>query len=397
VAIQTAAPAHAPFLPALRVGVCSRFIEKLAMLVWLLNHYGSAVESLAGVSTGDSRVFLTARIALATVVSFITALIFGPHAIRWLKQRFRERIVSDSVKLNELHAGKRDTPTMGGIFIVLAMVVAAVLCGDLTNRYLLQALLIVLGFAAIGIHDDWIKVSSRKQGLTVRQKFFWQWAIAFLVATLLYFIQFDKPSGLELVFPFGKFRIAIGFLFVLWSAFVIVGSSNGVNLTDGLDGLASGCLIFAGSAFAALSYVSGHRVMATYLNIAHMTGAGELGVLFGALVGAMLGFLWFNCHPAQVFMGDSGSLPTGALLGYGALVTRQEVLLLIVGGIFVIETLSVILQVSYFKMTGKRILACSPLHNHFVFKGEPETRIVIRFWICAALLAMIGVASLKIR
>ena len=372
-------------------------VRTLFMLVWLFNHYGMAVESLAGVSTGDSRVFLTARIALATVVSFLTALIFGPHAIRWLKRRFRERIASDSQKLNELHAGKKNTPTMGGIFIVLAIVVAAILCGDLTNRYLLHALIVVLGFGAIGAADDWIKVSSNKKGLTVRQKFAWQWGLALVVATLLYFVQVDKPRGLELVFPFGKFSLAIGGLFIFWAAFVMVGSSNGVNLTDGLDGLASGCLIFAGSAFAALSYVSGHRVMAEYLNIAHMTGAGELGVLFGALVGAMLGFLWFNCHPAQVFMGDSGSLPTGALLGYGALVTRQEVLLLIVGGIFVIETLSVMLQVGYYKLTGKRVLACSPLHNHFVFKGEPETRIVIRFWIGAALLAMIGVASLKIR
>ena len=367
------------------------------MLVWLLKHYGSAVEGLAGVSTGDSRVFLTVRIALATLVSFVTALVFGPYAIQWLKQRFRERIVSASPRLNELHSAKRDTPTMGGIFIVLSIVVAAVLCGDLTNRYLLQSLLVVMGFGAIGAHDDWIKVTARARGLSVRQKFFWQWVVAFAIATLLYFVQFDKPRGLELVFPFGKFGVTIGFFFIAWAAFVMVGSSNGVNLTDGLDGLASGCLIFAGSAFAALSYMSGHRVMAEYLSIAHMTGAGELGVLFGALVGAMLGFLWFNCHPAQVFMGDSGSLPTGALLGYGALVTRQELLLLIVGGVFVVETLSVILQVSCFKLTGKRVLACSPLHNHFVFKGEPETRIVARFWIVAALLAMIGVASLKIR
>ena len=367
------------------------------MLYWLLQHYGSAVESLAGVSTGDSRVFLTARIALATLVSFVTALIFGPHAIRWLKERFRERIVSASDKLNELHAKKRDTPTMGGIFIVLAIVVAAVFCGDLSNRYLRQSLLVVIGFGAIGTRDDWIKVRSRQRGLTVRQKFLAQWIVAFIVATLLYFVQVDKPHGLELVFPVGKFGVAIGVFFIAWAAFVMVGSSNGVNLTDGLDGLASGCLIAAGSAFAVLTYLSGHRVMAEYLSIAHMTGAGELGVLFGALVGAMLGFLWFKCHPAQVFMGDSGSLPTGALLGYGALVTRQEVLLLIVGGVFVIETLSVILQVGYFKLTGKRVLACSPLHNHFVFKGEPETHIVTRFWIIAALLAMVGVASLKIR
>ena len=367
------------------------------MLVWLLKNYPTFFERVAGVSTGDSQVFLTARIAIATMVSFLTALFLGPYAIRWLKQRFRERIDSASQKLNELHAGKRDTPTMGGIFIVLAITVAAVSCGDFSNRYLLQSLILVIGFGAIGAHDDWIKARSQKRGLTARDKFSWQWAMALVIAAMLFFVQREKPLGLELVFPIGKLSLSLGWLFIIWAAFVMVGSSNGVNLTDGLDGLAGGCLVFAGSAFAVLTYLSGHRIMSEYLNIAHMTGAGELGVPFGALVGAMLGFLWFNCHPAQVFMGDSGSLPTGALLGYGALVTRQEVLLLIVGGIFVIETLSVIMQVGYFKMTGKRILACSPLHNHFVFKGEPETRIVVRFWIGAALLAMVAVASLKIR
>jgi phospho-N-acetylmuramoyl-pentapeptide-transferase len=367
------------------------------MLVWLLKHYGSFFESLAGVSTGDSRVFLTARIALAMLISFVTALLLGPHAIHWLNQRFRERIDSASQKLNELHAGKKNTPTMGGIFIVLAIVVAAILCGDLMNRYLIQSLIVVIGFGAIGAHDDWIKVSSQKRGLTARQKFSWQWAMSLVVASLLFRVQVEKPQGVDLIFPVGNFEIPLGLFFIIWAAFVMVATSNGVNLTDGLDGLAPGCLIFAGSAFAVLAYLSGHRIMAEYLTIAHMTGAGELGVPFGALVGAMLGFLWFNCHPAQVFMGDSGSLPTGALLGYGALVTRQEVLLLLVGGIFVIETVSVILQVSYFRLTGKRILACSPLHNHFVLKGEPETRIVTRFWICAALLALIALASLKIR
>lgn len=367
------------------------------MLVWLLKHYPTFFEQVAGVSTGDSQVFLTARIAMATMISFVTALILGPYAIRWLKSNFRERIDSASQQLNELHAGKSDTPTMGGIFIVLAIVVAAITCGDFTNRYLLQSLIVVIGFGAIGTRDDWIKVRSKKRGLTVRDKFAWQWAIALMIATMLFFVQADKPHGLDLVFPVGKYSISLGVFFIIWAAFVMVGSSNGVNLTDGLDGLASGCLAFAGSAFAVLTYLSGHRIMSDYLAIAHMTGAGELGVVFGALVGAMIGFLWFNCHPAQVFMGDSGSLPTGALLGYGALVTRQEIVLLIVGGIFVIETLSVILQVGYFKLTGRRILACSPLHNHFVLKGEPETRIVIRFWIGAFLCAIVAVASLKIR
>ncbi len=367
------------------------------MLVWLLKNFPTFFEHVAGVSTGDSQVFLTARIALATLVSFVTALLLGPHAIRWLRKRFRERIDSASQRLNELHAGKKDTPTMGGIFIVLAIIVAAVCCGDLMNRYLLQSLILVVGFGAIGAHDDWIKVSSTKRGLTPREKFSWQWAIALTVGFLLFVVQEAKPQGLDLVFPIGKFSVPMGWFFIIWAAFVMVGSSNGVNLTDGLDGLATGCLISAGSAFAVLAYLSGHRIISGYLSIPHMTGAGELGILFGALVGALLGFLWFNCHPAQVFMGDSGSLPTGALLGYGALVTRQEFLLLIVGGVFVVETLSVMLQVGYYKLTRKRILTCSPLHNHFVLQGEPETRIVIRFWIGAALLAMIAVASLKIR
>lgn len=367
------------------------------MLVWLLKQYAPFFEQLSGASTGDSRVFLTARMALAAMVSFLTALICGPIAIRWLKGRFRERIDSASPKLNELHASKSNTPTMGGLFIVAGIVVAAVGCGDLSNRYLQQALILVIGFAVIGAIDDWIKISTRKRGVTARQKFSSQMILALSVCSWLYMVQLSQPQGLELIFPIGRQGIFIGVAFIAWAAFVIVGSSNGVNLTDGLDGLAGGCLIFAGSAFAVLTYLSGHRTMAEYLDIPHMVGAGELSVLFAAMVGAMLGFLWYNCHPAQVFMGDTGSLPTGALLGYGALVIRQEVLLIIIGGVFVIETLSVIAQVTSFRLTGKRVLACSPLHNHFVFKGDPETKIVVRFWISSALLALLGIASLKIR
>ena len=260
-----------------------------------------------------------------------------------------------------------------------------------------QALLIVVGFGAIGAIDDWIKISTRKRGVTARQKFAAQMILAMSICSWLYMVQLSQPQGLELIFPIGRRGIDIGVAFVAWAAFVIVGSSNGVNLTDGLDGLAGGCLIFAGSAFAMLTYLSGHRVMAEYLDIPHMVGAGELAVLLTAMVGALLGFLWYNCHPAEVFMGDTGSLPAGALLGYSALVIRQEVLLVIIGGIFVVETLSVIAQVASFRLTGKRILACSPLHNHFVFRGDHETKIVIRFWISSALLALLGVASLKIR
>lgn len=367
------------------------------MLVWLLKQYGSFFEQLSGASTGDSRVFLTARMALAAVISFVTAVVCGPIAIRWLKGRFRERIDSASARLNELHASKSNTPTMGGLFIVAGIVVAAIGCGDLSNRYLQQALILIIGFAVIGGIDDWIKISTRKRGVTARQKFSAQMIMALAVCCWLYMVQLSQPQGLELIFPIGRRGIFIGAAFIAWAAFVIVGTSNGVNLTDGLDGLAGGCLVFAGSAFAVLTYLSGHRVMAEYLDIPHMVGAGELAVLFAAMVGAMLGFLWYNCHPAEVFMGDTGSLPTGALLGYGALVIRQEVLLVIIGGVFVVETLSVIAQVTSFRLTGKRVLACSPLHNHFVFRGDPETKIVVRFWISSALLALLGIASLKIR
>src|SRR6185436_10279542 len=189
----------------------------------------------------------------------------------------------------------------------------------------------------------------------------------------------------------------LGVGFILWSTFVLVGSSNAVNLTDGLDGLAGGCMVFAGSAFVALTYLAGHKVMAEYLSIPYIPGTGELSIVLGATVGAVLGFLWFNCYPAEVFMGDTGSLPLGALIGLAALVSRQEVLLLIVGGVFVVETLSVIAQVGWFRYRGTRLIACSPLHNHFLFRGQHEMKIVVRFWIVAALLAIIGIASLKIR
>lgn len=367
------------------------------MLVWLLRHFSTFFEQLQWASTGDSRVFLTARAALAAVTSFLVALAFGPVAIRWLKGRFRERVDSASDRLNELHAEKNSTPTMGGIFIVAAILIAAVVCADLSNRYVQLAMLLTIGFAAIGNWDDWIKISTAKRGLTARQKFLAQLLIAAVAVHLLAIEQRDKPHGLDLIWPFGMHGLFLGGAFAIWGTLVITGSSNGVNLTDGLDGLAGGCLIFAGAAFAALTYLSGHRVMAEYLSIPHFAGAGELSVLFAALVGSMLGFLWYNCYPAQVFMGDSGSLPTGALLGFGALVTRQEVLLLIVGGVFVVETLSVILQVGWFKLTGRRLIACSPLHNHFLFRGDHEIKIVVRFWITSALLALLAVASLKIQ
>lgn len=367
------------------------------MLVWLLNQFAPLLEQMELHSSGDSRVFLTARIALSSVTSFLMAICLGPFAIGWLKTRFRERIDSDSKQLNEIQAAKAATPTMGGLFVVAAIVIAVLLWGDLECRYVQLGLLTAVAFAAIGGVDDWIKLRTKRNGLRAKQKLALQTAVAICVGTVLYFEQADKPHGLELLWPFGNSGIWLGAGFILWSVFLIVGSSNAVNLTDGLDGLASGCTVFSGSAFVALTYLAGHAVMAEYLSIPHIAASGELSVVLGAMVGAMLGFLWFNCYPAQVFMGDTGSLPMGALLALAALVTRQELLLAIVGGVFVIETLSVIMQVGWFKLTGSRLIACSPLHNHYLFQGQHELKIVVRFWIGSALLAIVAVASLKIQ
>jgi phospho-N-acetylmuramoyl-pentapeptide-transferase len=366
------------------------------MLVWLLQRVLPVMQQMELHATGDSRVFVTLRAALASVLSFVCALLLGPPAIRWLKGRFRERIDSASARLNELHAGKSQTPTMGGIFVNGAVVAAVLVFGDLGNPFVRIALFVVAAFGALGAWDDWIKLSTRRNGLTVRQKFLVQLAVGTLAALALDIVLRERPHGRDFVWPLGNSAVALGAWFVPWGAFVLVGTSNGVNLTDGLDGLATGCTIFAGSALMAVSYLAGHSVMAGYLEIPFVPGAGELSIVLGALVGALLGFLWFNCHPAQVFLGDTGSLPIGGLLALAALVTRQEVLLVIVGGVFVVETLSVIAQVGWFRLTGRRLIACSPLHNHFVFRGEHELKIVVRFWIGSALLAIMGVASLKI-
>lgn len=367
------------------------------MIPWLLQHLVPLAEQMEQHSAGDSRVYLTARIALAAVTSFIAAILLGPSAIAWLKQRFRERIDSASQKLNELHAHKQDTPTMGGLFIIAAIVIASVIWGDLTNSYLQISLFVAITFAALGAVDDWTKMQKKSRGLSARQKFLVQLFLGSIAAAWLYFQQRQLPQGLQLIWPIGQIGISLGFAFIPWCVFVLVGTSNGVNLTDGLDGLASGCTIFVGAAFVGLTYLAGHAVLAEYLSVPFIPGAGELSIVIGALVGAVMGFLWFNCYPAQVFMGDTGSLPIGALIAMAALVTRQEVVLVIAGGVFVIETLSVIAQVGWYRLTGSKLIACSPLHNHFLFQGQHEIKIVTRFWIGSALLAILGVASLKIQ
>jgi phospho-N-acetylmuramoyl-pentapeptide-transferase len=366
------------------------------MLLWLIQHFGLLRDHVQSHTTGDSRVFLTGRTAAASVTSFLIALLLGPIAIRLLKRRFRERIDSASERLNELHADKNDTPTMGGLFVMGSVLLASVLWADLTNTYVLTGVGLVVSLTMLGAVDDWIKMSTARKGLSVRQKLAAQIVLTLIAAFAVYYQNSEQTFGTDLVWPIGRSALALGPLFILWAVIVLVGSSNAVNLTDGLDGLATGCTIFAGSAFVGLTYLCGHKAMAEYLSIPHIIGSGELTIMMGSLVGAMLGFLWFNCYPAQVFMGDAGSLPIGGLLGLAALVTRQEILLVIVGGVFVIETLSVILQVGCFRLTGKRLILCSPLHNHFLFRGDHEIKIVTRFWIGSALLAIIGIASLKL-
>lgn len=366
------------------------------MLVWLLDHFAPLLEKIEVLSSGNSRVFLTARTALASLTAFLMAILLGPAAIRMLKSRFRERIASDSARLNEIQASKNATPTMGGLFIMTAVVISILMWGNLFNPFVQVALFVIIGFSVLGAVDDWIKLRGERNGLRAREKFAVQLVLAGVAAVLLYLQLRHQPHGLDLIWPFGGRSFYLGAAFIVWAGFVLVGSSNAVNLTDGLDGLACGCMVFAGSAFVALCYLAGHSVMSDYLSVPHIPGAGELSIVLGAVVGAMMGFLWFNCYPAQVFMGDTGSLPLGATLGYAALVTRQELLLVIVGGVFVIETLSVISQVGWFRMTGRRLIACSPLHNHFLFRGQHEMKIVVRFWISSALLAIMAVASLKI-
>ena len=367
------------------------------MILWLLQHVLPLFQQVERHTSGDSRVYLTARIAMASVTSFLFALLLGPIAISWLKHRFQERVASSSPTLDKLHQGKNKTPTMGGLFIVLAIVLSMLVWGDLGNHYVQLGLFLTISFGMLGAVDDWRKLNSSTKGMTARTKFMIQWILAILAGLPLYQHQIKIPLGTELIFPIGNWAIPIGIGFILWTGLVLVSTSNGVNLTDGLDGLATGCTIFAGGAMIALSYLAGHKVLAEYLAIPYIPGAGEVGVLVGSLVGAMLGFLWYNCYPAQVFMGDTGSLPIGAILGFAAIVTRQEFLLIIIGGVFVVETLSVILQIGSYRLRGKRILKCSPLHNHLVLSGDHEIKVVVRFWICAALLAILALASLKIQ
>jgi phospho-N-acetylmuramoyl-pentapeptide-transferase len=295
------------------------------------------------------------------------------------------------------HLDKAGTPTMGGTLIILSVVVSILLWSDLTNFYVWITLFVVVGYGLVGFIDDYLmQVKKQSKGLSVRTKLVWQ-AIIALIAGFLVYISPDFSTQITIPF-FKNVSPDFGWGYIIFAAFVIVGASNAVNLTDGLDGLAIGPVIIAATTYMIFAYVAGHVKIANYLQINYVSGSGELAIFCGAIVGSGMGFLWFNTYPAQIFMGDVGSLSLGAFLGTVAVITKQEILLVLVGGLFVIEALSVIFQVSFFKMTsGKRIFRMAPLHHHFELKGWPEPKVIVRFWIIAIALAMLAMSTLKLR
>ncbi len=342
--------------------------------------------------------YLTFRSGGAVLTALLISFLVGPAVIRWLKRKQREGqpIRSDGPESHLLT--KKGTPTMGGVLILLAVTLSTMFWADLRNGFVWIVLFVTVGFGAIGFADDYLKLTRRNsKGLPGRLKLVAQILIGLIAA---YVIMRLSPAPLDdsLAVPFFKaLLVHLGWFFLPIAAFVMVGASNAVNLTDGLDGLAIGPIIIVAGVFATIAYLAGNTVFATYLQINYVPGAGELAVFCGALVGAGMGFLWFNAPPAMVFMGDTGSLASGGALGAISVVAKHELVLAIVGGLFVLETVSVIVQVASFKMTGRRVFRMAPLHHHFEKKGWAEPTIVIRFWIIAAILALMGLATLKIR
>lgn len=360
------------------------------MLVWLADFLAKYFHSFQVVH------YLTLRAILAALTALVFALWLGPSMIRWLRQRqVGQQVRSEGP---QSHYSKAGTPTMGGALILIAIMVASLLWGDLSNRYFWIVLLVTLSFGIIGWVDDYRKVVKKNtKGLPGRWKYFYQSLIGLIAVTYLYFTA-ATPIETQLILPFFKNAILpLGILYIVFAYFVVVGTSNAVNLTDGLDGLAILPTVLVGGALGVFAYLSGHAEFSTYLAIPHVNGVGEVCVFCGALVGAGLGFLWYNAYPAQVFMGDVGSLALGAALGIIAVVVRQEIVLFIMGGVFVMETVSVILQVASFKLTGQRVFRMAPIHHHFELMGWPEPKVIVRFWIMTVILVLVGLATLKLR
>lgn len=356
--------------------------------------------------------YITVRTAYASLTALFLSLALGP----WVLRKLRELQISQFIREEgpESHQAKAGTPTMGGVLIVLATVVPTLLWADLTNPFVLLTLFAMLGFGTIGFVDDYSKVAMRNnRGMSGRRKLFLQILVSVGVATVLLLLATFRAYSTQLAMPFLKnfkpdlvihtllthpYLWPLAFApFLAFVALVITGASNAVNLTDGLDGLAIGCTVIAAGALTVITYVSSNFRFATYLEIQYIPRVGELTVFCGALMGAALGFLWYNAHPADVFMGDVGSLALGGALGVVAVIIKQEVLLFFVGGVFVIEALSVILQVASYRLTGKRIFRMSPLHHHFELAGWSESKIIVRFWIAALVFALFSLTTLKLR
>ncbi|MEW6727968.1 MAG: phospho-N-acetylmuramoyl-pentapeptide-transferase [Pseudomonadota bacterium] len=340
--------------------------------------------------------YITLRAILGVLTALAIALLVGPWMIRKLAElKFGQQVRTDGP---QTHLSKSGTPTMGGALILVAIAASTLLWGNLANPYVWVVLLVTLAFGVVGWMDDWLKISKKNsKGLPARWKYFWQSVIGLTAAVYLY-ASAQTPAETSLLVPMLKdVLIPLGFGYVVLTYFVIVGTSNAVNLTDGLDGLAILPTVLVAGALAVFAYLTGNIKFAEYLGIPYVAGVGELVVFCAAIVGAGLGFLWFNTYPAQVFMGDVGALALGAALGTVAVMVRQEIVLFIMGGIFVLETVSVMLQVASFKLTGKRIFRMAPIHHHFELKGWPEPKVIVRFWIITVILVLIGLATLKVR
>lgn len=347
---------------------------------------------------GTFRIFqyITLRCILVALTSLIVSLLLGPFIISWFsKYKIGQTIRNDGP---QSHLPKAGTPTMGGALILVAITFSVLLWGDLTNRYLWITLIVTLGFGFVGWIDDYRKlVLKNSRGLPAKWKYLWQSIIA-LGAVFFLYSKVSYLSETALIIPFFKYIVIdLGWFYIVFSYFVIVGTSNAVNLTDGLDGLASLPTVLIAAALGIFAYMTGNFVFAHYLLIPFIPGTGEVAIFCSAIVGAGLGFLWFNTYPAQIFMGDVGALGLGAALGIIAVIVRQELVLFLMGGIFVLETVSVILQVASFKLTGKRIFKMAPIHHHFELKGWAEPKVIVRFWIITFVLVLLGLATLKIR
>lgn len=340
--------------------------------------------------------YITLRTILGALTALLIALLLGPWFIRRL---LRQQTGQPIRKLGpESHFAKAGTPTMGGALIIFSIVLSTLLWADLANRYVWVVILVTLAFGGIGWVDDYRKlVKQDSDGLPARWKYLAQ-SVAGLVAAVFLYATADLPAATELIVPFFKgIALPLGVFYIVTTYFMVVGFSNAVNLTDGLDGLAIMPSVFIAAALGIFAYVAGNVVFSDYLGVPSIPGAGELAIFCGALAGAGLGFLWFNTYPAQIFMGDIGALAVGAALAVIAVIVRQELVFILMAGVFVMETVSVILQVASFKLTGKRIFRMAPIHHHFELKGWPEPRVIVRFWIVSVVLVLAGLATLKLR